>query len=376
MNAVYRFIPLLLLCVWPATLLAQSPPAAIDLDPLTATASVVTISAKMTIQPPIMNVEAVSVAVEFDSMKFTVTNPTSITNKYFVGWDDACVIPWAANVIVYGQYHPNFGSNPILRASPPELCRFHFFPISPPGTASFRVYANNPTGALSYYFEGGFPQQQNFSPVNIQNVQNLYFPVELTTFTASQQGKAIALRWVTASETNNYGYFVERRIAEGAGDMDWETLDFVKGSGDTREETQYLFFDQTMPRDGSYEYRLKQQDFDGTIAYHNSVFVEFRSRPHVFALEQNYPNPVSLSDGNGTLINYDVAETSAIRLVVNNILGQPIETLVNELHEPGRYAATWRPSGLAAGTYIATLIAEAPETGQAEIRHIRMQIVR
>ena len=377
MKAIYNFFLLSLLCLCSSTMLAQSPAAAIDLEPLTATSAVVTLRAKMTPANPILSVEAVSVAVQFDSLQFNVTSPQSITNKYFTGWDDASVIPWASHVIVYGQYHPSFGSNPILRNNPPELCRFHFFPkSSAPGYADFRIYANNPTGALTYYFEFGFAQQQNFSPVNISSVQQLYYPVEMKTFTAAQQGQAVALRWVTATETNKYGYFIERRAVEVGGELDWETLHFMKGAGDTRSETQYIFFDQNLPGDGSYEYRLKQQDFDGSLTYTKAVVVEYRSRPHVFAMEQNFPNPVSLSEGTGTRISYDVAEVGTVRLVISNILGQPVEMLVNDVREPGRYAETWRPNGLPVGTYIATLTAHAPETGRADVRHIRMQIVR
>ncbi len=379
MKTAYRiFITALLISSWSTAVLAQSAPAEMRLEVLTANATVVTIKAIMTIAPPLMNVEAVSVAVRYNPALFDVNPTTTVSNRYFAaaGWDNASVVPWDPNiaVVVYGEYHPSFGSNPVLRNNPPVLCHFNFYPKSPPGTADFVIYANNPTGALTYYFEGGFSQQQNFSPVI--NLFGVYFPVELTSFTATQQGEGIVLRWVTASETNNHGFFVERRAAEGAGDQTWETLGFVKGAGDARGESQYLFIDQTLPRQGTYLYRLKQQDFDGASTHTKAVVVDYRSTPHVFALDQNYPNPVSMASGGSTLINYDVAEAGRVRLVVSNLLGQPIETLVDEIREPGRYSATWRPTSLPAGTYIATLSAESPESGRSEMRHMRMQIVR
>lgn len=378
MKIAYRF--LLAACIsycFTGSVLAQSAPSELKLEVLTANSTVVTIKAVMTIVPTIMNVEAVSVAVMYDPNKFNINSTTTVSNRYFqsVGWENASVVPWDSTiaVVVYGEYHPSFGSNPVLRNNPPVLCHFNFYPKNAPGSADFIVYANNPTGALTYYFEGGFSQQQNFSPVI--NLFGVFYPVELSSFTATQQGEAVVLQWVTASETNNYGFFVERSDVD-SGVESWTELDFVKGAGDTHEESQYLFIDQALPRDGRYAYRLRQQDFDGTITHTRPVVVDYRARPVMFGLGQNFPNPVSLSNGGVTRMQFDIAEAGPVRLQVSNILGQTVATLVDDVREPGRYSAAWYPAGLPAGTYIATLTAHSPESGKSDVRHMTMQIVR
>lgn len=355
-------------------------PAGLELELHSADATQVTIKPKMTILTTTMQVEAVSVAVAYNPAHFNINATTTISNLFFdqYNWDDASMANWDADginpdVAVYGEYHPNFGTQTIFRGAPPTLCHFNFYPKSgSPFITSFVVYANNPTAALTYYFENN--TQKNFDPV--VNLIDITVPVELALFTAAQQGAAITLRWVTATETNNFGFHVERR-AEGSGVADtWETLGFVQGAGDTRSESQYLFVDQSMPGDGLYLYRLRQQDYDGSVTYSPEARVDYRLQPAALALEQNYPNPVSLSAGSGTTFTYDLPEAATVRLTISDMLGRSIGQLFEEQRPAGRYSARWNPAGLPAGTYIATLAVESATTGGAEFRHLRVNVIR
>jgi len=381
MRTALLFFVIIVMLLAPSRLSSQSPAAALTLSVVNANSTQVTIKATMTIVPTLMNVEAVSVAVAYDPAKLSAHQTNTITHKYFqqYSWEDGSMPLWDndgifPDVSVYSEYHPNFMSQAILRNAPPDLCRFTFFVKNPgPGVTDFVVYANNPTSALTYYFEFGFPTLQNFNPVT--NLFDVHYPVELTLFTGAQQGEAVALRWVTASEQNNFGFFVERRDVEYDGEYDWTTLGFVDGAGDTKSERQYFYIDNDLPRDGVFEYRLKQQDFDGTIAYSPVVTVEYNLTPNTFTLAQNFPNPVSSSNASTTL-TYDVAEQGRIRLVIHDVLGRPVRTLVDETRDPGRYSEVWHTLDLPTGMYIATMTAEPLHSGRAVMRHIRMQIVR
>ena len=59
--------------------------------------------------------------------------------------------------------------------------------------------------------------------------------------------------------------------------------------------------------------------------------------PDKFNLTQNFPNPFNLS----TIIKYDLARSSQISIVIYNILGQKIKTLVNQHQEANSYKITW-----------------------------------
>ncbi|MEC9376614.1 MAG: FlgD immunoglobulin-like domain containing protein [Candidatus Neomarinimicrobiota bacterium] len=70
-----------------------------------------------------------------------------------------------------------------------------------------------------------------------------------------------------------------------------------------------------------------------TVATDDENFV-----PEKFALKQNYPNPFNPS----TQISFDVPEGSEQVFVnIYNILGQNVNTLVNEVMSPGSYTLEW-----------------------------------
>lgn len=70
--------------------------------------------------------------------------------------------------------------------------------------------------------------------------------------------------------------------------------------------------------------------------------------PVEFSIKQNYPNPFNPT----TKIEFTVAKSEMITLTVYNILGQAVETLVNEVMEPGNYSINFDGTKLASGIYI------------------------
>lgn len=59
--------------------------------------------------------------------------------------------------------------------------------------------------------------------------------------------------------------------------------------------------------------------------------------PNQFVLEQNYPNPFNPV----TIINYNLLINSEVEIVVYNVVGQKIRTLVNKEQLPGTYLIIW-----------------------------------
>ena len=58
-------------------------------------------------------------------------------------------------------------------------------------------------------------------------------------------------------------------------------------------------------------------------------------------LGQNYPNPLDLSTGNGTTIVYHLAAPAEVKLVMYDLLGREVKTLVNGPRAAGKYKARW-----------------------------------
>jgi|GEM_PF-1936825 len=175
-------------------------------------------------------------------------------------------------------------------------------------------------------------------------------PVELVSFTAEFNKNNVVLKWITATETNNRGFEIQRKPDKA----DWEKIGFVEGHGTTTEPSTYSYSDDISNINAkSLAYRLKQIDFNGSHKYSNEVSVEI-STPLYFALYQNYPNPFNPS----TKIKYSIpfVETHRdasllVTLKVFDILGNDIETLVNEEKAAGAYEITWYAGNLPSGVY-------------------------
>jgi len=69
--------------------------------------------------------------------------------------------------------------------------------------------------------------------------------------------------------------------------------------------------------------------------------------PDAYSLSQNFPNPFNPS----TKINYSVPQSSQVIIKVFDILGNEIETLVNEEKITGTYELTWNAADLPSGVY-------------------------
>jgi len=74
---------------------------------------------------------------------------------------------------------------------------------------------------------------------------------------------------------------------------------------------------------------------------------ELNEIPTEFLLSQNYPNPFNPS----TKIKYSVPQSANVSIKVFDILGNEIETLVNEEKPAGTYEVTWYAEQLPSGVY-------------------------
>ena len=91
----------------------------------------------------------------------------------------------------------------------------------------------------------------------------------------------------------------------------------------------------------------------GTILRTTSGGVSFISEevinetPTQYYLSNNYPNPFNPN----TKIRYSVPFSSKVVIKVFDVLGNEIETLVNEEKSVGTYELTWYADGLTSGVY-------------------------
>lgn len=194
-----------------------------------------------------------------------------------------------------------------------------------------------------------------FAPLGtaVLTLEFFNLPVQLSSFTASRvSGSQITLRWTTLSETNNYGFEVEKSVNQ----PDAFTRipnSFVSGHGTVLVPQDYAFTDDNVSA-GVLYYRLVQIDLDGTAHRSDAVKVELTTStpegtvPGELQLLQNYPNPFNPS----TEVKFSVEKTGQTTVKVYDLLGREVATLFNGVAEAGRYhVVTFSASPNASGTF-------------------------
>jgi len=176
-------------------------------------------------------------------------------------------------------------------------------------------------------------------------------PVELNNFTANAKQGKVYLYWETATELNNLGFYIERKnIDTGENETEWIEIGFKEGQGNSTERNRYQFEDNPL-LDGTYHYRLRQVDYDGSFEYSNEVEVNIFS-VESFALSQNYPNPFNPS----TSISFQLPEDSYITLKVFDAIGTEVETIAEGKFPAGVHEVVFDAAELSSGLYLYRII--------------------
>jgi hypothetical protein len=145
-------------------------------------------------------------------------------------------------------------------------------------------------------------------------------PVTLTSFNAQRVKSKVTLKWETASESNNSGFEILRKVGNGA----WQNVAFVPSQangGNSSSVLTYEFNDVNTGK-GISQYRLRQVDRDKKAS-----FSEIRS---VRGFEEAgklviYPNPSS--NGKVNLVFED--KTTSRNVLVSDMSGRIIKQYRN-----------------------------------------------
>jgi hypothetical protein len=275
----------------------------------------------------------------------TLTGTNALGAKYGMAYSTSAQVPGGPYLWVWGQGSLADPFNKLWKVDPQTgavIDTYQFGPLPPSGTSVSGIAG----GAEIVQIADRWVLLLNYQNFEIQGYDlGAVVPVELTSFTASVSDGKVNLTWSTASEINNHGFEVERKYSNGQ----FATVGFVEGYGTTAEEQHYTFVDQNLTP-GTYSYRLKQIDFDGSFEYFNEIEVDVTS-PVEFDLSQNYPNPFNPA----TTINFSLASDSKVTLKIFDVLGQEITTLVNGNMSAGIHNLNFNASSLNSGIYFYTI---------------------
>jgi hypothetical protein len=137
-------------------------------------------------------------------------------------------------------------------------------------------------------------------------------PIELLYFHARMQNNNVHLDWSTASEINN-DYFEVQRSKDN---VSFETIDVIKGAGNSTTELTYTGIDKN-PFAGVSYYRLRQIDFDGKYSFSQTVAVRMNAAKNFDLLY------ASASAGRVT-VGFVSELSDAFRVRIIDVLGNEI----------------------------------------------------
>jgi hypothetical protein len=123
--------------------------------------------------------------------------------------------------------------------------------------------------------------------------------------------------------------------------------------GETIIHTGYytVRVDSTFSGDFSFNFEITK---DGWLYWEDSFPGSITSvkndltLPVSYKLYQNYPNPFNPT----TILKYDIPEQSRVSLIIYNILGEEVISLVNDEKVAGSYKIVWNATNLGSGIYL------------------------
>ena len=111
--------------------------------------------------------------------------------------------------------------------------------------------------------------------------------------------------------------------------------------------------EQSVSQDGSVTINIEMHPHQVSLLEVNSDSLETGigtnniESPHNFTLSQNYPNPFNPA----TKIQYTLPKSTFVKLIIYDVLGNVVETLVNKEQPLGSYTTTFDANNIASGIY-------------------------
>jgi hypothetical protein len=209
------------------------------------------------------------------------------------------------------------------------------------GTWYFAVRSRNYAGVLSAY-----------STEHAVDVAAT--PVLITAFTAVVGKSGVDLAWQVSAGEKLQGFSL-RRVREG------DTQEIVLNKGRLLNPNRDSWKDRDIEARTAYLYSLVVVGKDG--AEYRSPAVRVTTAEWEALLEQNVPNPFNPS----TSISFVVPASSRTRVMVYDVSGSLVKTLVDDVLEAGHRTVVWdgtNQSGqtVGSGTYFCRLVTDNTST--------------
>ncbi len=178
------------------------------------------------------------------------------------------------------------------------------------------------------------------------------YPQSPTNLSISEYpGGPIELQWKNRDPDSD-SITVERAVG-GPPQKGIASADFANyrelGPGDS------TFIDDSVSLGSTYYYRLSLTTKDSTVMQSYPIMLKDSlitavaqvNNPVSFKLLNNYPNPFNPT----TVVGYSIPERGWVTLIVYDVLGRRVRTLVSGFENPGTHEVQFDGAGLASGVY-------------------------
>ncbi len=201
-------------------------------------------------------------------------------------------------------------------------------------------------------------------------------PVELSSFTASVTASSfVQIEWQTESENDLIGYNIYRNQGDELDEATQINLNYVSPHNSSSQSI-YRFVDEDVESETTYQYWLESVELSGYSEFFGPVSVtvtkveEQDDTPDITfitGINSVYPNPFNPN----TTVSFSLRMPGHVQVVVFNILGQKVRTLVNESMSEGEHRVAWDGTDLSGKTvsngvyFIRMITAEESSTVKA-----------
>lgn len=206
-----------------------------------------------------------------------------------------------------------------------------------------------------------------FSQFSIGGGADNPLPVSINSFLAEESEKAIVINWSTESEFENKGFILERKSENSniwREIASYKSHTSLKGKLFSSTETKYSFADSSVFYYKFYKYRISDESLTGKVTVHSEIITASLKQveesennlPKEFSISPAYPNPFNPT----TTISYALPKDSEVSIIIFNILGKEIRTLVDDSRLAGYHNIQWnglnnKGSFVGTGVYFAKI---------------------
>ncbi len=181
-------------------------------------------------------------------------------------------------------------------------------------------------------------------------------PMAVTLQNPAHQAEILSpsqiLRWLPLADAQSYELMVATDVA---------FTNIILNEGITGER---MFSISNLNNETEYFWRVRATnnlgtgDWSETRSFNTGVVTSNEKHddviPQSFRLFQNYPNPFNPT----TKISFELQSTQEVELVVYNLMGQNVATLVDGIRTPGNYTVSFDGKDLSSGIYFYRLTTE------------------